>query len=69
MGQIFPVRTICQMARARGIRTIVDGAHAFALLRANARELDCDYYGTSLHKWLPAGSAWRARCARSRPSC
>ena len=49
-GQIFPVKRICEMARARGIETIVDGAHAFAHFPFRAQELGCDYYGTSLHK-------------------
>ncbi len=53
-GQIFPVREICRMARARNIRTIVDGAHAFAHFPFKASDLDCDYYGCSLHKWLTA---------------
>ncbi|MFN7926938.1 MAG: aminotransferase class V-fold PLP-dependent enzyme [Blastocatellia bacterium] len=53
-GQIFPVKKICQMARARGIEAIVDGAHAFAHFPYKHAELDCDYYGTSLHKWLMA---------------
>jgi len=53
-GQIFPVKKICQMARRRGIETIVDGAHAFAHLPFQVSDLDCDYYGTSLHKWLCA---------------
>jgi len=53
-GQIFPVRDICRMARARGIKTIVDGAHAFAHFPFVGRDLECDYYGTSLHKWLTA---------------
>jgi selenocysteine lyase/cysteine desulfurase len=53
-GQIFPVKAICRMARARGIRTIVDGAHAFAHFPFQRDDLDCDYYGTSLHKWLLA---------------
>jgi selenocysteine lyase/cysteine desulfurase len=53
-GQIFPVRDICRLARARGIRTIVDGAHAFAHFPYAIRDLECDYYGTSLHKWLLA---------------
>jgi selenocysteine lyase/cysteine desulfurase len=51
-GQIFPVKRICQMARQRGIETIVDGAHAFAHFPFTHADLDCDYYGTSLHKWL-----------------
>ena len=53
-GQIFPVRRICQMARARGLEVIVDGAHAYAHFPFTRDELDCDYYGTSLHKWLLA---------------
>ncbi|MGQ0647157.1 MAG: aminotransferase class V-fold PLP-dependent enzyme [Gemmatimonadaceae bacterium] len=53
-GQIFPVRRICQMARAKGIETVVDGGHAFAQFPFTRDELDCDYFGTSLHKWLSA---------------
>ena len=53
-GQIFPVREICRLARARGIRTVVDGAHAFAQFPFTVRDLECDTYGTSLHKWLLA---------------
>ncbi|MFL6465291.1 MAG: aminotransferase class V-fold PLP-dependent enzyme [Bryobacteraceae bacterium] len=53
-GQIFPVKAICRMARARGIETIVDGAHAFAQFPFKHEDLDCDYYGTSLHKWVLA---------------
>ena len=53
-GQIFPVRRICDAARARGVKTIVDGAHAFAHFPFKAADLGCDFYGTSLHKWLLA---------------
>jgi selenocysteine lyase/cysteine desulfurase len=53
-GQLFPVQQICRMARARGIRTIVDGAHAGAQFPFKLRELECDAYGVSLHKWLLA---------------
>jgi len=53
-GQIFPIKRICQMARAKGIEVIVDGAHAFAHFPFKHADLDCDYYGTSLHKWLLA---------------
>jgi selenocysteine lyase/cysteine desulfurase len=53
-GQIFPVKQICRMARERGIEAIVDGAHAFAHFPFKHPDLDCDYYGTSLHKWLLA---------------
>src|SRR5258708_1291533 len=53
-GQVFPVKQICQLGRARGIEVIVDGAHAYAHFPFTRDELDCDYYGTSLHKWLTA---------------
>ncbi len=53
-GQIFPVKTIADEARRRGVKTIVDGAHAFAHFPFTASDLGCDYYGTSLHKWLLA---------------
>jgi len=53
-GQIMPVRKICDMARARGIETIVDGAHSFAQLDFKRDDLQCDYFGSSLHKWLYA---------------
>jgi len=57
-GQITPVKAICDMARARGIETIVDGAHSFAQFDFKQKDLGCDYFGTSLHKWLyaPKGS-------------
>jgi isopenicillin-N epimerase len=53
-GQIFPVRKICDMAHARNIPVIVDGAHAFNHFPYNLSELGCDYYGVSLHKWTCA---------------
>jgi isopenicillin-N epimerase len=53
-GQIFPVKKICDAARAKGVKTIVDGAHAFAHFPYKVSDLGCDYYGTSLHKWLLA---------------
>jgi selenocysteine lyase/cysteine desulfurase len=53
-GQILPIKKICDMARSRGIETIVDGAHAFAQFDFKQADLGCDYYGTSLHKWIYA---------------
>jgi selenocysteine lyase/cysteine desulfurase len=53
-GQIFPVRRICDMAHARGIPVIVDGAHAFSHFPYKLSDLNCDYYGVSLHKWACA---------------
>ncbi len=51
-GHILPVRKICDMAHARGIPVMVDGAHTFAHLDFKIPDLGCDYYGASLHKWL-----------------
>lgn len=53
-GRVLPVRNVARMARARGISTIVDGAHAFAHFPFVRDELECDFYAASLHKWLYA---------------
>ncbi|NJD09869.1 MAG: aminotransferase class V-fold PLP-dependent enzyme [Gemmatimonadetes bacterium] len=53
-GQIFPIRELMALARPRGIEVIVDGAHAFAHFPFTRDQLDCDFYGCSLHKWLLA---------------
>ena len=53
-GQLFPVQRLSRMGRERGLITIVDGAHAFAHFPFKLADLECDYYGTSLHKWLLA---------------
>jgi len=53
-GQIFPVREICLLAKNQGIECIVDGAHSFAHFPFSQNDLQCDYFGTSLHKWLYA---------------
>jgi selenocysteine lyase/cysteine desulfurase len=53
-GQVFPIKEICALARARGITSIVDGAHAFAHVPFKFSDVDCDFYGASLHKWLSA---------------
>ena len=53
-GQITPVKAVCDMARAKGIETVVDGAHSFAHFSFKQSDIGCDYFGTSLHKWLYA---------------
>jgi len=53
-GQITPVFEICDMAHDRGIEVILDAAHSFAHLDFKIPDLSCDYFGTSLHKWLCA---------------
>jgi selenocysteine lyase/cysteine desulfurase len=57
-GQILPVRKIADEAHKRGIDVLVDGAHSFAHFQFKVPDLHCDYFASSLHKWLyaPIGS-------------
>src|SRR5688572_10807377 len=72
-GQIFPIRRICDMAHARNIPVIVDGAHAFSHFPFKISDLNCDYYGVSLHKWAcaPVGTGFlyvrKSRIANTWP--
>lgn len=54
VGQIMPVKKIAQMAHAKGIEVLCDGAHSFGLMDFKIPDLECDYFGTSLHKFLSA---------------
>ncbi len=51
-GQILPIQKICDMAHKHGVEVLVDGAHCIGHFKVNISELHCDYYGSSLHKWL-----------------
>ncbi|MRX62802.1 aminotransferase class V-fold PLP-dependent enzyme [Maribacter luteus] len=53
-GHILPIRKICDMAHKYGVEVLVDGAHCIGHFEVNISELHCDYYGSSLHKWLSA---------------
>ena len=53
-GRVLPAQRLCALARAHGIATVVDGAQTFAQMPVSCRELGCDYFVTSLHKWLGA---------------
>ena len=59
-GQILPFRKICDMAHSKGVLVMVDGAHAFAHFQFKLSDLNCDFYGCSLHKWLsvPIGAGF-----------
>jgi selenocysteine lyase/cysteine desulfurase len=61
-GQILPVKKICDMAHSKGVDVMVDGAHTIAHIRFRIDDLGCDYFGSSLHKWLSvplgAGLLW-----------
>jgi selenocysteine lyase/cysteine desulfurase len=54
VGQLMPVRKIADMAHAHGIEVLADGAHSFGLMDFKIPDLGCDYFGTSLHKFLSA---------------
>ena len=54
VGQLMPVQQIADMAHAHGCEVIVDGAHSFGLMDFKIPDLHCDYFGTSLHKFLSA---------------
>lgn len=53
-GHILPIKKICKMAHDKGVQVMVDGAHCIGHFDVNIKDLDCDYYGSSLHKWLAA---------------
>lgn len=53
-GQILPVKKITEAAHKRGAEVVVDGAHAFAHIEFSLKDFNCDYFGTSLHKWCCA---------------
>ena len=54
VGQIMPVKKLCDLAKKHNIETIVDGAHSFGLMDFAIPDLGCDYFGASLHKFLSA---------------
>ena len=53
-GQVLPVKKICDMAHSYGVEVMVDGAHCVGHFDFSIENLNCDYYGSSLHKWLSA---------------
>ena len=53
-GQVFPVKEVCAKAKEMGLYTIVDGAHSFSHVDMDISDIGCDFYASSLHKWLGA---------------
>jgi selenocysteine lyase/cysteine desulfurase len=51
-GQILPIRKICDMAHQKGVLVMVDGAHSFGHFKFSIKDLQCDFFGSSLHKWM-----------------
>jgi len=65
---VLPARELCQLARRRGVLTVVDGAHAPAMVPVDIDSLGCDFYGGNCHKWLlaPIGSGFGATHGNGR---
>jgi isopenicillin-N epimerase len=59
-GMVLPAQALCAEARRRGILTMIDGAHAPAMIPLDLSSLDCDFYGGNCHKWLlaPTGTGF-----------
>ena len=55
VGDLFPAKELCAIARQRGVLTLVDGAQTFGLMDVNLRDMDPDFYSGSAHKW-PCGA-------------
>jgi isopenicillin-N epimerase len=61
-GMVLPAKELCAEARRRGIMSIIDGAHASAMIPLNIDDVGADYYCGNLHKWLlaPMGAGYVA---------
>ena len=68
-GQILPVKKVVHLARRKKIPVLVDGTHSFAHFDFTLQDLECDYYATSLHKWLcaPHGTGMLLCAGRKLP--
>jgi len=57
-GVVMPIKEICTRAKELGIFTIIDGAQAVGQVKVDVRDIGCDAYYSSLHKWLlsPGGN-------------
>jgi isopenicillin-N epimerase len=66
-GLVLPVKEISALARARGILSVIDGAHAPGMLTIDIGDIGCDFYAGNCHKWLgaPKGTAFIAMHPRS----
>ena len=59
-GLVLPARELCELARRRGVLTVIDGAHAPAFVPLSLADIPCDFYGANAHKWMlaPTGSGF-----------
>jgi selenocysteine lyase/cysteine desulfurase len=53
-GLVLPVKEIAALAHARHVDVVVDAAHSFGQLALSLRDMDCDFVGLNLHKWIGA---------------
>ncbi|MEW6456393.1 MAG: aminotransferase class V-fold PLP-dependent enzyme [Acidobacteriota bacterium] len=53
-GAVMPVKEICKLARDKKILSVIDGAHPPGMIKINLKEIGCDFYASSFHKWLLA---------------
>lgn len=60
IGQVLPVKELCQICREKGIISSIDGAHPLGMIQFNLHDMGCDYYAGCFHKWLlgPIGNGW-----------
>ena len=54
VGDLFPAKELCALARERGILTLVDGAQSFGVIDVDLSDMQPDFYSGSAHKW-PCG--------------
>ncbi|MGH7178985.1 MAG: aminotransferase class V-fold PLP-dependent enzyme [Tepidisphaeraceae bacterium] len=68
-GLVLPVREIVELARARGILTVIDGAHAVGTVPVDLEEINADFYAANCHKWLmaPAGAGFLHAASTHKP--
>ncbi|MCA0936702.1 aminotransferase class V-fold PLP-dependent enzyme [Vibrio alginolyticus] len=50
-GTALPAKAICELAKAKEIPTIIDGAHTIGMFDLDFHDIDCDFYAGSGHKW------------------
>jgi selenocysteine lyase/cysteine desulfurase len=52
VGDLFPAKELCALAREHGVLSLVDGAQSFGLFDVNLSEINPDFYSGSSHKWI-----------------
>jgi selenocysteine lyase/cysteine desulfurase len=60
IGQVLPVKELCEISRKNAIISCIDGAHPLGMIQFNLHDMGCDYYAGCFHKWLlgPIGNGW-----------